>query len=225
MSEKKRRYYIPQGDHEFLAWARQFKEAITANQDAWHLTPAKVLMVGSAFTNYETALTVVDAGHATDNQRRVKNDTKKYLTQLCRKVVNEEMRFNDSINDTGRALAGIPVPDREKTSLGKPDKTVGFTIEPKEAMQARLNFWVHETGEKAIPYGYDGPVFARKILESGEAVPTDPAELYETDRYTRTPQTLVFSEADRGKRVACAALWQNRHGKGPWSVIQVAVIP
>jgi hypothetical protein len=216
---------MPDGDHEFLAWARQFKEAITANQDAWHLTPAKVLMVGSAFTNYETALTVVDAGHATDSQRRTKNDTKKYLRQLCQKVVNEEMRFNDAINDSGRALAGIHVPDREKTTLNKPDKTVGFSVEPKEAMQSRLNFWVHETGEKAIPYEYDGAVFAQKILGPDEPAPTDPAALTETDRYTRTPHILVFSEADRGKRVALAARWQNRHGKGPWSVIQVAVIP
>jgi hypothetical protein len=35
----------------------------------------------------------------------------------------------------------------------------------------------------------------------------------------------VFSEAGRGKRVAFAARWQNRRGKGLWSVIQVVVIP
>jgi hypothetical protein len=225
MPEKKHRYYMPQGDHEVLAWARQFKEAITANQDGWHLTAAKVTSVTSAFTNYEAALAVVDSGSVTAAQRRTKNDTKKYLRQLCRKVVNEEMRYSGYLTDSDRALAGIPVPDRERTALEKPEQTVGFKIEPKEAMQLRLDFWVHETGEKAIPYEYDGPVFARKILESGEAVPTDPAELTETDHYTRTPQTLVFSEADRGKRVALAARWQNRHGKGPWSVIQVGVIP
>jgi hypothetical protein len=213
------------GDHEFLAWARQFKEAISANQNAWRLTPAKVDAVSAAFTGYEAALIVVDSGSPAGADRRTKNDAKQDLRQRCQQLVNGEMRYNDYINDSGRALAGIPVPDREHTTLGKPDKTVDFKVEPKEAMQTRLDFWVHETGEKAIPYGYDGPVFARRILAHGEAVPTDPAELTETDHYTRTPQTLVFNEADRGKRVALAARWQNRHGKGPWSVIRVFVIP
>ncbi|MDR0599494.1 MAG: hypothetical protein LBG84_05355 [Treponema sp.] len=225
MAVNKHGYYMPYGDREFLAWARGFKDAIAANQAAWGLTAARVAEIAAAFTVYEEALKVIEDGNPSPADRRAKNDAKEALRRLCQEEVNSEIRYNRAVSDSGRAAAGVHVPDHERTTLTAPDKTVGFRTEPKEAMQLRLDFWVHETGEKAIPYGYDGAVFGMRLLEPGEAVPGDPEELPKGDHFTKTPRVLVFAEADRGKRLALAARWQNRHGKGPWSVIQIAVIP
>ena len=56
-----------------------------------------------------------------------------------------------------------------------------------------------------------------------------PKDLHDLNRQSvasRTPYTLSFTEAERGKTVYIALAWQNNRGNiGPWSEIQSAVIP
>jgi hypothetical protein len=43
---------------------------------------------------------------------------------------------------------------------------------------------------------------------------------------SRTPHTLVFTDAQRGKTVSVALCWQNERGiRGEWSEILNTVIP
>ncbi|MDR1863617.1 MAG: hypothetical protein LBQ67_06840, partial [Treponema sp.] len=112
------------------------------------------------------------------------------------------------------------------TPIGPPAEHVLLLIEPIHVREHRVVWEVEETGSKAKPYGSDGVVLLRKILEHGEPVPTTVKALGESRLLTRNHVTLEYAEEDQGKRCAYAACWQNEKGdKGSWSDIMVVVIP
>jgi hypothetical protein len=103
---------------------------------------------------------------------------------------------------------------------------VEFAVRPVNAREHRIDFWDEASGKKAIPYGYSGALFFRKVLEPAEGVPASPSELPESKLITATPHIEEFLPSDQGKRAAYAACWQNGKGeRGPFSDLQVHVVP
>jgi hypothetical protein len=79
------------------------------------------------------------------------------------------------------------------------------------------------TGKKAKPHGVSGAVARYDVLD---APPADVNDLKQSLLDTASPCHLDFSEAQRGSRVYYCLAWQNTRGeKGPWSQIEMAIIP
>jgi hypothetical protein len=86
-----------------------------------------------------------------------------------------------------------------------------------------LNFVDSVTGKRAKPHGVAGAVVRYGVLPTP---PIDVNELTNTVLDTVSPCHLDFTEAQRGSRVYYCLAWQNTRGeKGPWSQIEMAIIP
>jgi hypothetical protein len=59
-------------------------------------------------------------------------------------------------------------------------------------------------------YGYNGAAICYDVPDTP---PTESDELRHSLLATKTPYTLTFTEAERGKRVYIALAWQNERGQ------------
>ena len=102
-------------------------------------------------------------------------------------------------------------------------RPVDFVIHLSNIRELVVDFWIQGQTHRAKPLGYDGAVIIWGIRDTP---PIDPTELMNHTMASRTPHTLTFNEADRGKTVQIALYWQNERGHtGQLSEYQSAIIP
>jgi hypothetical protein len=182
--------------------------------------------LGTAAGGLETAVTKADGETATKEDIRHKNTVLKTVRYQFQVFVNTRVNYNDKIDDDGRANLRTHIRDTTRTTIPVPTDLVRLRIRPIEGHGHRIDFASAATGKKAIPYGMNGVVLARKILEDGEAVPAKGEELPDTELMTSSPHVADYPPDLAGKRVAYSAAWQNEKGqKGPFSDVQVHIIP
>lgn len=219
-------YYLPQGAHEFLIWARNFTETAGHHAPAWGLVQADIDDLKAGTDAYAQALQTADADSASKEDIRAKNTLHTALAAKFKDYVNAKLRYNRAVDNDGRAALGLHVPDGAKTPVHTQEQHVGFTVRPIHAREHRIDFYVEETRKKAVPYGCNGAVFFVKALEPGEPVPVSAEDFHQSDLITHTPHIREFPPSDQGKRACYAACWQNNRGeKGPLSDIQVHIVP
>jgi hypothetical protein len=146
----------------------------------------------------------------------------KKAANVLRGFINQYLRF-PPVTDVDRLALGIRNPDPVRTSRSVPHEEVDFFFQLKYKQKLIVHFKVRGAVGKAKPHSYHGAVIAWDLLDK------PPARLSELTRHvtaTRTPYTMEFDEADRGKTMYAALHWQNGKGKdGAWSEIQSAIVP
>ena len=223
---EKHYYYMPQGAHEFLVWARNFTDVAGRNAKAWGLVQADIDNLKADTETYARQLQIADRDPASKEDIRLKNTLHTALASKFKDYMNAEIRYNKAADNDEPAAPGVHGTDGLKTPIHTPDLHVAFSVRPIHAGKHRIDFHVEETGRKAVPDGYNGAVFFLKVLEPGEPVPADISGFYKSDLITHTPHVKEFRSSDRGKRACYAACWQNSRGeKGPISDIQVHIVP
>ncbi|MHC6204359.1 hypothetical protein ACYULU_14360 [Breznakiellaceae bacterium SP9] len=219
-------YYIPQGDHEFLDWTLNFVQGASENAAAWDLILADIAAIKAKSDDFAQKLEASLGSDASKADIRAKNTAHHETQTAFRDYVNEKIRFNHKIDDDGRAALRVHVQDTTRTTIPKPKNHVAFSVKPVNAREHRIDYRDEESGKKAVPYGYNGVVLYRKVLEAEEPVPIDPVTLPESKLLTSTPHIEEFLPSDQGKRAVYAAAWQNEKGEqGPFSDVQVHIVP
>jgi hypothetical protein len=114
-------------------------------------------------------------------------------------------------------------PDTIRTPHIDVSEMVDFVIHLSSIRELLVDFWVQGEAHKAKPHGYDGAVIIWGIRDTPL---NQPDELPHHTMASRTPHTLTFDEAQRGKTVQIALAWQNERGiLGQWSEYKLAIIP
>jgi hypothetical protein len=222
----KHEYYMPRGAHEFLGWAENFVDVAKANKTLFAFTDQELAPLTTGAAALETAVAKADSETATKEDIRRKNTVLKTTRDLFRTFVNTRVNYNDKIDNDGRANLRTHIRDTTHTTIPVPADLVRLRISPLEGHGHRIDFVSAATGKKAIPYGLNGVVLARKVLEDGEAVPETGEQLPDTELMTSSPHVTDYPPNLAGKRVAYSAAWQNEKGeKGKFSDVQVHVIP
>ncbi|MHC6202124.1 hypothetical protein ACYULU_02905 [Breznakiellaceae bacterium SP9] len=222
----KGQYYISQGDREFLDWTLNFVQGAAENAVEWDLILADIDAVKAKSDDFAEKLEKSLGSDASKADIRAKNTAHHETQIMFRDYVNEKIRFNRKIDDDGRAVLRVHVPDTIRTPIPKPQNHVAFSVKPINAREHRIDYRDAESGKKAVPYGYNGVVLYRKVLEADEPVPIDPVTLPESKLLTSTPHIKEFLPSDQGKRAVYAAVWQNEKGeRGPFSDVQVHIVP
>jgi hypothetical protein len=218
---------MPQSAHAFVDWANNFVTVAAAHAAAWGFEAAQVQALGDKNTALEQLILHAAEDAASSEDVRAKNTALREARALFKDFVNEKVRYNHLIDNDGRAALGTHVHDDTRTDNPVPTDRVAFTIRPTNSRELRNDFFNEQTGKKAIGWKLSGAVQARQILEAGEAAPTDPAHFPLHAMLTSSPHIDDdYREEDRGKRVAYGMCWQNTKGeKGPWSDVQVHVVP
>ena len=222
----KSQYYIPLGDHEFLDWTVNFCQVAAENAVAWDLSLADINALKAKSDDFAQKLEKALSEDATKTDIRAKNTAHDETQTAFKEYVNEKIRYNHKIDADGHAILRVHVQDTKKTPIPKPKNHVAFSVKPINAREHRIDYWDQESGKKAIPYGYNGVVLYKKVLEAEEAVPIDPATLPQSKLLTTTPHVEEFVPSNQRKRVAYAATWQNEKGEeGHFSDVQVHIVP
>jgi hypothetical protein len=103
------------------------------------------------------------------------------------------------------------------------DNIPELRVEVYVIRRVTVHFKPSNSTSKAKPHGVHGARFAWAILDEE---PDHIDDLINRDVDTRTPFTLDFDQAERGKTVYFAAAWEMNNGAlGPWSEIVYAIIP
>jgi hypothetical protein len=151
-----------------------------------------------------------------------KRNAYKKAAKLLRLFINQYLRFAP-VTDQDMLALGIRNQDSVRTKKNPPDEKIAFFFQLKKIRKLDVCFRVEGAAGKAKPHGYNGAIIAWDLLDKA---PDQESELTRHVTASRTPYTLEFSEAHRGKTVYVAACWQNRKGQnGDWTQIQSAVVP
>jgi hypothetical protein len=218
--------YIPNKDAEFdnfFKFMNQYVAEKCGGQipDWTHIPVQACQSMADAYTAWYAAY-VKTIGPHTPVDTEAKNDAKKAAKAVIRPFVNQYLRF-PPVTDQDREAMGIPNRDEKPTPIPKPATRPEFRLAVKDTRLINVHFQDQGSTSKAKPYGYEGAV----IYWAVAAAPfTNPDDLPHSTLATRTPYTLEFAEADRGKTVSVALCWQNdKGGKGSPTEVQTAIVP
>ncbi|MDR1899952.1 MAG: hypothetical protein LBQ55_08100 [Treponema sp.] len=221
--------YVPAKDADFDRFFKKVAQTTAAktsgtNPPWYHIPAAAVTELITAYSDWYTAYSNT-FNDPTSPVIREKNRVRKVTERTLRHFIQRYLK-DDPVTAQERDELGIPNPDPIPSPIGRPTEHVLLLIEPIHVREHRVIWEVEETGGKAKPYGYDGVVLLRRILEPGEAVPATVKALGDSRLLTKNRVVLEYTAEDQGKRCAYAACWQNEKGeKGDWSDIIVVVIP
>jgi hypothetical protein len=212
--------YIPRKDAEFDAW---FANSIGMMRgDAMGVPFADRKLLEQHYEHWHKADDAVLGPH-TSVQTEAKADARENAERAIRAF---KRRYVDApeTTDVNRTGLGFPVHDGVRTPGRKPQTRPAAVVDTSMIRQLGIRFKDRGSNRRAKPYGVHG---AEIRWNMQDAPPRHiESELIHSDFDTASPFTLVFGEADRGKRVYFALRWQNTTNlKGDWSEIYSAVIP
>jgi hypothetical protein len=216
--------YIPTQDGKFLEWVKFLFAYVAAHASAWGLAPSTWAHITPEITEYEDAYEKAQDPNRGKADVKAKNVARDRLKKSTRQFNNEHLEYNSAISDVEREEMGLPVHKTTRTpsqiAADAPD------IDVDTSVPGHLGFHFFEKGsrhKKGKPKGQHGAEIAWVI---SDVPPTKWADLIHSNIDTNSPFTLEFENDQRGKTVYFALRWENTRGeKGPWSVIQSAVIP
>jgi hypothetical protein len=215
--------YIPKALAALTLWADRFVSYFFANAVKWGVSISDATDLKNMWDDtrelIEKSEDPAQKTHLIVNKRK---EAVKAFTAKVRGFVNHELR-NRAVTDDDRIALGLPIHDTTPTPIGPPTSTPTLIIDLSSHRQIRFRYQDQDSHSKAKPYGVNGAVVAWGLLT---APPVDQEDLPHTFLATRSPFTMDFREADRGKTLYIALCWQNERGQlGPWSDLQTAIIP
>jgi hypothetical protein len=219
-------YYMNRTDEGFRDWADNFIEVAELNAVAWKLATDRLTDLHTKTTAYAVVLAKALAPSASSVIIAEKNEAKQALVHEFTDFVNQEIRYNDAIDDAGLVALGAPRRDKVRTPLARPHQRPVIEIEPSKTREHLIRWHVDEDESRALPYGVNGWVLVYHIVEPGQPIPLDPEEMGHSILVTRNPYIVQHKPSDEGKKCAYAGAFQNKKGeKGPWSDVIAAFIP
>ena len=214
--------YIPRNDALFNNWYKSLTQYVGQKAGEWDHIPAadRAEFIGD-YAAWYTAYSPLIKPH-TPVETKEKNRVRKASEKLIREFVNRFLRYRP-VTDSDRDAMGIPNHDTVRTDHMIVAEEVEFNLLTRGIRQVHVEFRVLGATNRAKPRGYDGAVVVWDLLDGP---PAGPESLNRHTMASRTPHTLDFSEAERGKTVYVAVAWQNERGiLGRWSEIQRTIVP
>jgi hypothetical protein len=216
--------FIPRKDVDFNQWVGTFMTTIQQLASSLSIPQTAVdelVVLQTAWnTKYSLAETPATRTSATVVE---KDEARAALEPKLRTFVSEYVRHNHLVTDADRVNLGLPIPKTTRTPAPIPTTYPEFSIDSSVIRRLTIHFRDQGDDSGAKPYGVHGAEI--KWGYSSEETPS-PATLLYSVFDTRSPYTLEFEEANRGRTVYFCLRWENTRGdKGPWSEIVSAIVP
>jgi len=214
--------YIPRNAAQFQQFMRNIIMYVESHKTAWsNIPPARIEELREIYMPFDEAFDIALETPTSANIERRK-EAQAECVRVLRVFVNQFLRF-PPVTNPDRTEMGIPNHDTVRTDHTVVAENVDFVIHLSVIRQLQIDFWVQGADHKAKPAGYDGAVIIWGVRDTP---PDSPEELEHHLMASRTPFTLHFEEADRGKTVQVALCWQNERGiRGAWSEYKSAIVP
>ncbi|MDR2040729.1 MAG: hypothetical protein LBP98_00215 [Tannerella sp.] len=220
----RRNDYMPQKDADFDILQTNVYNAAQANASKWLIPQELVTALDVPRQRWSAAYAAycVTASR-TPAVTREKNDAGADYRAVLRTFIQGQIMHNSRVSDGERLAMGLPVYDRKPTQARPPETRTEMEIFFPQIMKHILHVRDSESKSAGKPAHVIGFEIWRRT--GGD---TEPAfeEMQFVELATRSPHTLEYTSADRGKMVWYATRWVNTRGeKGPWSEILSAIVP
>lgn len=178
-----------------------------------------------AYTTFITAYTAwSNPAQRTPVKTAALTDAETAFKPLYRQLYTGFLKGNPFVTDADLVAMGLP----QRSSGGHTPVPVPTTVPETEVRlpaPATVEIHFRDEGERgfAKPKGVHGAEICWAILD---APPAHWKDLTNSSFDTHTPLRIEFDIAERGKTLYFVIRWENTRGeKGPWSEIQMAIIP
>jgi hypothetical protein len=144
---------------------------------------------------------------------------------LYRSLYKGFLKSNPFITNEDLVAMGLPVRHEGRSSDSPSVQSLvpSFLLKAGHLGVVIIHFWAGDNKNRTKPKKIHGVEICWEILAE---TPKDWRQLTNSSFSTRRPYHLTFDGYQRGKKVYCALRWENTRGeKGPWSIIQEAIIP
>ena len=214
---------IPAQDAAFNVWQEGVSTAVEENATTWGLDSQwldaafrpSCAAWNRAWAKYENPVTRTTLITADKNEKRAVYE--KNLT-----VIVANLKVNTKVTDEERRALGINIRDSKPTPSPVPSSFPLVAADTSTRRRITISFRDSESNSAAKPKGVHGAEIRWAITDELPQI----EQLTESGYDTRTPYTLEFTEAQRGKTIWICLRWQNTRGeKGPWGDIEKVIIP
>jgi hypothetical protein len=214
--------WMPAARAAQLAMAKRWLDLLPNKQEAWSIPGGMVLQLGELTAEAETLQDRANSPEGTKGDAARARAAFHELTALMRDI-RRRCFFMPPLAAGDFTDLGLHPPDAVRTAHIDVPETVDFVIHLNAIRELVIDFWVQGETHKAKPRHYEGAVIIWGIRDTP---PEQPDELPHHTMASRTPHTLTFDEAQRGKTVQIALAWQNERGIiGQWSEYKSAIVP
>jgi hypothetical protein len=220
----KRSDYIPAKDEDFDVLQNNVCDGAAANASQWLIPPQVISTLETPRRRWQTVYAAyLNPATRTRAVIQEKRDARKDYEGTLRPFIQGQIMHNPLVSDASRRDMGLPVYDRTPTQVTPPETRPKMNILLTQIMKHILHVRDSESKRSGKPARVIGFEIWRRV--GGD---TEPAyeEMQFVGLVTRSPHTLEYTSADRGKMVWYATRWVNTRGeKGPWSEIVSAIVP
>jgi hypothetical protein len=220
----KKKDYMPKKDEDFDIFQGNVYNAAVANVSKWLIPQQLIAALEAPRQRWNTAYaTYCNPAMRTAAVVQEKNDARKAYQAMLRTFIQGQLMHNSQVSDAERRAVGLPVYDRTPTQATTPKTRTETEVDFSQIMKHLLHVRDSESKSSGKPAHTIGFEIWRRV--GGD---TEPAyeEMQLLELATRSPHTVEYTSADRGKMVWYATRWVNTRGeKGPWSEIVSAIVP
>ncbi|MDR3194423.1 MAG: hypothetical protein LBT76_03910, partial [Tannerella sp.] len=173
--------------------------------------------------DYLAACAGANRANAGSIDRLARRERAAEATAAVRAFVNRYLRYNEAVTDGDRLSLGLHIRDTKLTPAPVPATCPVAIITLPGIRQLSVAFRDEGAYSRGKPLNVTGCEIRYAILDNW---PESVDELIHSAFFTHSPCIFTFDENRRGKTVYFCLRWENARGeKGPWSGIQMAIIP
>jgi hypothetical protein len=214
--------WLPRPQAAQLAMAKRWLDLLPGKEAEWRIPEGMIQRLGELTGEAET---LQDRANSPEGTKGDASRARTAFHELAAQMrdIRRRVFFIPPLSEGDFSDLGLQPPDNIRTPHIDVPEMVDFVIHLSNIRELVVDFWVQGEAGKAKPHGYDGAVIIWGIRDNP---PNQPDELPHHTMASRTPHTLTFDEAQRGKMVQIALAWQNERGiLGQWSEYKSAIIP
>jgi hypothetical protein len=142
---------------------------------------------------------------------------------VFRKLYIGYLKNNPLVSNTDLEIMGFPLRNSDRQATPIPTNVVHMDVDT--SILRRITIYFRSSGRRnaAKPKGVHNAEI-KWLISTTPIISIE--DLHNTSICTRSPLTLEFDGNNRGQYLYFAICWVNTRGeKGPWSIIQHAIIP
>jgi len=212
--------YIPPRDSDFNGWLDNFQTLIAATPTNYGLVAGDATAITAQWTAWDTAYQLL-LNPATNTAPNVAaKDVARANAESVVRPYAQRIRANASVSDALKVGLGLNLQPATLTPIPAPTSNPVMSQRAGTAGQMVMTYHDSVLSGKAKPYGALG---VQLFVNYGTAANTNPDEAAYHSNVTKSPCTVVWPVAQRGKVATLFGRYVTRSGPagiaqyGPWS--------
>lgn len=208
--------YVPPKDADFLTWAENFADLITASPATYGLDSVAAAAIQLAVDDYSAAYALA-VNPATRTPVTVANkDSARIVANGITRTYAAQIRINPGVTNGDKLALGLNLPNNSPSPIPAPTSFPLLTFLSAGPLTHQFSYKDSDTpvGKAKAP----GAVQMYLYAQAATTVGTDPDTFLLKQPVTKSPFLVEWGPGDAGKIATYAARWVTRRGlMGPWS--------